>query len=153
MSNILKADANEKPEITRYLEARKWTKTWNLGLEFDSPDEHWRLYVHPQGNWVLWFKDEGKLHSIVGEGQTLDGLRATLQAEDAAPWECPNCGEMGGTPVEVRSREWQGDEAQGGMVTWVDEGCSLCSRPSGPDPDQAYDQRVDMRMEEQECPF
>ena len=41
-------------------------------------------------------------------------------------WYCPNCGEIGGEPRTVTSSEFQGDEAHGGVVTWDDEGCSLC---------------------------
>lgn len=41
-------------------------------------------------------------------------------------WYCPNCGESGGSPRTVVSREYQGDSPHGGMVEWEDDCCSLC---------------------------
>ena len=39
---------------------------------------------------------------------------------------CPYCGESGGEPRTVRSREFQGEEGHGGMVEHEDEMCTLC---------------------------
>ncbi len=41
-------------------------------------------------------------------------------------YTCPNCGDTGGTPITVTSREFQGDEAHGGYVNHEDDACSLC---------------------------
>jgi hypothetical protein len=41
---------------------------------------------------------------------------------------CPYCGESGGEPQTVYSREYQGESPHGGMVEHVDEMCSLCIR-------------------------
>ena len=40
--------------------------------------------------------------------------------------ECPHCGESVAKPVTVRSKEWQGDEAHGGIVEHKDDMCDLC---------------------------
>ena len=42
---------------------------------------------------------------------------------------CPHCGESGGEPVQVISREFQGELGHGGIVEWIDEACSLCCDP------------------------
>lgn len=47
-------------------------------------------------------------------------------ADDQAVWTCPYCGESLGEPVTVHSREFQGDEAHGGIVEWSDEACTVC---------------------------
>lgn len=41
---------------------------------------------------------------------------------------CPCCGEVGGYPVTVYSREYQGESPHGGMVEWEEQMCSLCER-------------------------
>lgn len=52
-----------------------------------------------------------------------------------APWHCPYCGETGGEPYTVYSREYQGDSPHGGIVEWSDECCTLCKgRPGRPSP-------------------
>jgi hypothetical protein len=55
---------------------------------------------------------------------------------------CPYCGEEGGEPRTVYSREFQGEEGHGGYVEWADEACSLC-HCDGPDPMTAYKQKVE----------
>ena len=52
--------------------------------------------------------------------------RAAYQGTPASDFVCQYCGQSGGEPVEVASREFQGDEAHGGIVTWIDHGCTLC---------------------------
>lgn len=47
-------------------------------------------------------------------------------------WYCKYCGEEDGEPVNVTSREYQGDSPHGGMVEWHDEMCTLCA-PRGRD--------------------
>ena len=52
-----------------------------------------------------------------------------LEIMDEA-WYCPYCGEPGGEPRIIYSREYQGESPHGGMVEWADEMCSLCA-PGG----------------------
>lgn len=62
---------------------------------------------------------------------------------------CPNCGESGGEPRTVYSREYQGESPHGGMVEWEDKCCSLCIGSTRDVPDEVY---VPV-SESQECPF
>lgn len=50
-----------------------------------------------------------------------------VTAENEEQWFCPYCGEPGGEPHTVYSREYQGESPHGGMVEWQDERCSLCA--------------------------
>jgi hypothetical protein len=51
-------------------------------------------------------------------------------AEPHGQWACPHCDESIGEPVTIRSREWLGDEAHGGMVEEDQECCSVCIKES-----------------------
>lgn len=46
--------------------------------------------------------------------------------EQFPPWACPYCGSEEGQPKVVYWREWQGDEAHGGLVEWSREACTRC---------------------------
>jgi hypothetical protein len=61
---------------------------------------------------------------------------------------CPYCGEDGGEPIMVRSREYQGESPHGGVVKWEDEMCSLCVNSKRELPEEAY-----MPVESGPCPF
>ncbi len=66
------------------------------------------------------------------------------------PEYCPYCGETGGQPRFIVSREYQGQSPHGGMVEWEDECCSLCMGRSAPDlPGEA--RQPESQFEE--CPF
>ena len=41
-------------------------------------------------------------------------------------WTCPYCAETGGEPLEITSREFQGEPGHGGFAEWREERCSLC---------------------------
>ena len=55
--------------------------------------------------------------------------RDAYQGTPASDFVCPHCGESGGEPVQVISREFQGELGHGGIVEWIDEACSLCCDP------------------------
>ena len=57
--------------------------------------------------------------------ENVDGALYCDACFDKIP-TCPNCGETGGEPRTVTSSEFQGEPGHGGVVTWDDEGCSLC---------------------------
>ena len=65
-----------------------------------------------------------------GDWQGDDNYLCQLCAEivSQGDWRCPYCGEAGGEPKTVYSREFQGEEGHGGMVEWEDERCSFCIR-------------------------
>lgn len=156
---------SEQPQIERFLSVRGWKRDVNpLGeISYQDKGGEWCVEVNEFGWQLRAFTDadvetecgpvaQGRFE-LVTEGDTLNELRDSMVEEGAMAWECPNCGESGGKPEEVRSREWQGDEAHGGWVTFVEECCSKCLRPSGPDADDARDVRIAMEFDEQECPF
>lgn len=64
--------------------------------------------------------------TVGDECYTADGLEKELVSLGAIEWECPNCGETGGHPRSIHSREFQGDRAHGGYVEFEEEGCSKC---------------------------
>ncbi len=47
---------------------------------------------------------------------------------DEPAWTCPYCGDEGGEPMSITSREFQGCYGHGGMVELEEECCSKCFR-------------------------
>lgn len=135
---------NETPQIERFLTVRGWKRDVNpLGeIEFTKGRDEWQVQISKDGWWALGKFTDSDIDGVatgryqtVSEGETLAELEKELVGEGAMEWECPNCGESGGTPRTSYSREFQGCREHGGMVTWEDQGCSLCVKSTEPDYD------------------
>ena len=76
-------------------------------------------------------------------------MRCSFKAlADAA---CPYCGEVGGSPIEIESSEYQGQSPHGGIVTWTDTACTLCK--GRPGPREIASERFEAEMDDERCPF
>jgi hypothetical protein len=131
-------------QAVRLLTSRGW-KEQRQGLPderfFHSPNSVWQVAITLEGYWAIGkFTDADVENDAYKGGYEAVGRYETVEEDDdiakleevlvsvgAIPWSCPYCGEEGGEPRTVSSREWQGDSAHGGMVYWEDECCSKCA--------------------------
>ncbi len=51
-----------------------------------------------------------------------------ILSDDEPSWTCPYCGDEGGEPMSIPSREFQGAYGHGGYVEWEEQCCSKCFR-------------------------
>jgi len=135
--------------IGNYLKVRGWKPAVSeLGeILMTHPSGDWQVQVSKDG-WAALCRFSDADVQVEGVGmvaiprwiteseygpEEAQILREEMISIGALEWECPNCGEPGGSPRSVVSREFQGDEAHGGYVEFEDQGCSKCIRSSEPD--------------------
>ena len=123
-------------------------------MPFDLPARNVtpRVEFLPDGIWQCdqCEKTFDKSHQVIERGQQNLCVECSNKHDEDA-WHCPYCGEEGGEPITIYSREYQGDSPHGGFVEWADEACTLCNgRPASPWESQPA---LIVENETEECPF
>lgn len=143
MSNPTTATNAAVEQIERFLRVRGWERRGvnTFGeIEYTKGRDEWQVQISPDGWWSLnkftdsdlpndaykgGFEAVGRYESQ-DEGDSLKGLEAAMVSAGAQEWECPYCGETGGTPQTKGWSEFQGCAEHGGMVDFTEECCSKC---------------------------
>lgn len=139
---------NDSDRMVSYLKVRGWKQSTNpLGeIEMLHPSGEWMVQITPKDGWAaihsftdsdIQVQDVGAVAtprwSLQYECESFAELRDELISVGVLPWECPNCGEAGGTPRTAYYSEWQGCAEHGGRVDFEDSGCSKCIKSQEPD--------------------